>query len=168
MAEPLSATLSKRASIAAQVAALNAELESLDRDIFSRVGRLVEAYEGIPVANIQHPTSANAERVFANAAKRPVPTQPLIKTDQRTASRQEITAATVEILRANGAPMKLQPLLDELIKKGVLVGGKRPSGNLSAHLGLSGQFETGRAGWWFRGQPYPTTNNNAPEGASLI
>ena len=94
-------------------------------------------------------------------AKFPFPEErSLIETANKGASRQEIEAATTEVLRAIGRPLKLRFLYDELIKRGVKIGGEKPSANLSAHLSLSSHFETAGDGWWFKGQARPLLAKN--------
>ena len=164
MAESLTEKLTRRKQITEQIAGLNAELEGLDRDIFARVGKVVEAFEGTTIED-----KFKRQSVDVSApAKFPSPEQRSpIETANKSASRQEIEAATTEVLRAAGKPLKLRFLLDELIKRGIRIGGQKPAGNLSAHLSLSNHFETASDGWWFKGQARPI-NKNAPEGANLI
>ena len=157
MVESLTEKLTRRKQIAEQIAGLNAELEGLDRDIFARVGKVVEAFEGATIEDKfrRQPVDVPARAKFPFPEERS-----LIETANKGASRQEIEAATTEVLRAIGRPLKLRFLYDELIKRGVKIGGEKPSANLSAHLSLSSHFETAGDGWWFKGQARPLLAKN--------
>ncbi len=163
MAESLTQKLARRKRITEEISQLNQELEQVDRDIFARVGKVIEAFEGPEPESAAQPE----KRQLAVAHKSVTPSNLVITLTKKGASLREIEAATTEILRTVGKPLKLRFLLDELVKKGVSIGGQNPSANLSAHLSGSNVFETASDGWWFRGQARPT-NKNAPEGASLI
>ena len=158
MARTLKQALAERAQLAEQVCAMNAQLTALDDEIFSRVQKISDALESgieLPPTPPTHSEQARILAPAAAAAPRHQYLPSLLDTSRKTASRNEITAATTEVLQSKGHPVKLQALLEELTKRGVVVGGARPSGNLSAHLGLAGKFETARDGWWFKGQPRP-------------
>ena len=162
MARPLQEALAERAQLAQQVSNLNLRLTALDDEIFARVHRLAEAIEGNAVPT---PIDVTARQIPIIPITNRV--NPYRVSGAKTSTRHEISAAVTEVLRSVKRPMKLQMLLDEITKRGIVVGGQRPSGNLSAHLGLTGLFETGNDGWWFKGQARPN-NKNAPEGANLI
>lgn len=54
-----------------------------------------------------------------------------------------------------GQPVALTPLYEELVKRGVEIGGKTPRSTLSAYLGQGGNLKSTPEGWWFKDRPIP-------------
>lgn len=79
------------------------------------------------------------------------------------------TIAMVDaVLDEAGHPVQLVPLYDEVTRRGLHIGGKKPAYTLSARLSNSGRYiSTRESGWWFKSRPVPlsrvpASNNNPP------
>jgi hypothetical protein len=96
--------------------------------------------------------------------KAPVP--PSNQAASRQRKPEPDVARTIEesssFLEALGRAAPTRELYDEMIRRGVMVGGKDPKRTLDARLRYSGVFKNlaGR-GWWFVNRPLPDENNSA-------
>lgn len=74
----------------------------------------------------------------------------------RPASSDEVVLATMQLIAAKDAPMRLGEIYEELIKQGIVIGGKIPRNNLGAKLSADSRLRTvSGLGWWFASEPLP-------------
>ena len=76
-------------------------------------------------------------------------------TEQRSRGKTVIVPAVESILRACGYPLRTQEILSALAARNIHVGGKRPIGNLSAILSMSGVLGNTEGTWWPKGVERP-------------
>lgn len=111
-----------------------------------KLEQFVELYRSLKSAAV--PAVSIAEPVKVEPL--PASPQPLV------ASTQVVVDSVMAILSANGAPMKLAQLFEELTARGVVVGGKIPRNNLGAKLSADPRLKTHKEfGWWFASDAYP-------------
>lgn len=80
-----------------------------------------------------------------------------------TPAGQAIIDGTAKVLREAGKPLKIRDIFDRLTTLGVVITGKVPLNNLSAHLSRSAEFELGpKSEWWFAS----AEKQEPPEGGS--
>jgi hypothetical protein len=99
------------------------------------------------------------ERVTGTAAAAMPVTSPSMSIFTRAKTEGEA------IIRAAGKPVPLDNLHIELVKRGIVIKGKRPKNTLSAYLGQNPALVSTSAGWWLKDVVMPKVEPvSAPRG----
>jgi hypothetical protein len=150
---PIAELVSRRESLARQVATLNTELEKIDRELFGRLQAALDAF-GLtrpPIPSLP-PLPPSPPTMPARVVDGVLTLTP---SDQAPRSRQGDVGGMIERhveaeLRKLGRPMKIREIFDSLNDAGIQIPGKVPMNNLSAHLSRSKKFVRQGEGWWFQ------------------
>jgi hypothetical protein len=136
MSNPITNLLDARQRLVSKIAELNDELKSVDNQLFSRIQKLSEAFDG-SAASIQIVDRPN---FFRN--------EHLISAEPTSGRRKGRTLAqpVERILRERGT-LTTKELYTELINRQIPVNGQRPMANLAAHLTHMENVEKTEGGW---------------------
>ncbi|WP_261534347.1 hypothetical protein [Burkholderia multivorans] len=171
--------IAKRREVAAQIKALQAELERLDEAVYGMVENVTAMLGATPSANARRISAASAgtwvsgeslsDRLRAAAQKQ----SELVKaaaaqkhselmkaaaaaaaeadSEART-DRRKLWPSVMQVLASTDRPVKTRDLLDQLALLGVEVGGKNPANNLAAHLSSMSDVVSTPEGWVLNGR----------------
>lgn len=134
MSNSLQGLLRTRQCIVEKIEELNKSLQSIDKQLFDRIGKLAEAFEGV-----SQPTTPVNQKSFWETLNP--------ETSRRKVRGSSLGAPVTEILRDTGRPMRTKELYEELLKRAVEVRGQRPEANLAAHLSNMEGVVKGPNGW---------------------
>jgi hypothetical protein len=143
MADPRQILEAKKAAI---LAAADKQVSEIDADI-QALERLADKY-GLDVVARTGDTLVMLEAKDASAATS-IPISGSLYT--RAKQGGEL------IIRAAGKPVPLADIHEELVKRGVIIGGKTPKNTLSAYLGQNPNLISTSRGWWLKDVPLPGT-----------
>jgi len=134
---------------------MNKQLLMVDNEIIERVGAMSNAL-GV---STEPPRSRGLPTNFFDgdfskilkAHKPSEETAAALVERVRQMRRRNIAKTAAEVLKeANGGPLKTGELLRLLAEKGLVIRGKIPGNNLSAHLSNSPEFDNTPLGWRLR------------------
>ncbi|HEF4732936.1 hypothetical protein KTE71_13310 [Burkholderia multivorans] len=169
--------IAKRREVAAQIKALQAELERLDEAVYGMVENVTAMLGATPSTNARRISAGTwtvsgetlSDRLRAAAQKQ----SELVKaaaaqkhselmkaaaaaaaeadSDART-DRRKLWPSVMQLLASTDRPVKTRDLLDQLALLGVEVGGKNPANNLAAHLSSMSDVVSTPEGWVLSGR----------------
>jgi hypothetical protein len=138
MAMKLQQLIRRRRAIVAEIAKQNEQLALIDAELFARMERVAVAFEGEDVdeepqtegrSEVARPAQADGEVLNFLTNGQRFSLQP-----KRT---PKLEPAIVEVLREAGGGLTRNEIFERLAAKGIVVRGKDPKANLSAHLSHS-------------------------------
>ncbi|WP_155637027.1 hypothetical protein [Burkholderia multivorans] len=167
--------IAKRREVAAQIKALQEELERLDEAVYGMVENVTAMLGATPSNNARRISAGTwavsgetlSDRLRAAAQKQ----SELVKaaaaqkhselmkaaaaaeadSDART-DRRKLWPSVMQLLASTDRPVKTRDLLDQLALLGVEVGGKNPANNLAAHLSSMSDVVSTPEGWVLSGR----------------
>ena len=145
----LSDLMQRRRSLAAQIAALNKDLQDVDQLLSARVGKLVEAIEG-PQAEEAGGALFVVTRHGGTTIRRATSAPERDRAVSVVRARElSLEGPILRCLAEQKRPMHTRELLTHLKRQGVEVRGKNPQNTLSAHLSYMGKDKLMRTpdGW---------------------
>jgi hypothetical protein len=181
--------IGERQQLAARVAKLNADLQALDEQIFEAAELYAQAAQALTALGFKAPAQGAKTRqsrptVLITPVAPMIPAPPLDFDNEQedadqaselqlsgdsqprrrmTPAGQAIISGTEKVLKDAGRPLKIREIFDGLTAMGVVITGKVPLNNLSAHLSRSIEFELGpKSEWWFAS----AEKQEPPEGGS--
>lgn len=155
MPDSLKLLEAKKAKILAEAEARAAEI---DRDM----AQLQEANEIVAqiAAKYGFATAGatdSAQRDDADAPPSDSSASPEQKPKASESQQTLAIRAAEEIIRSKGKPVSLERLYDEIIGRGIRLGGQRPQNTLSAYLSNGENLQSVRKGWWWiKDMPIPS------------
>lgn len=80
----------------------------------------------------------------------------ILGTARKSATADELVIATLALISARDAPIKLGDVYAALTARGFVIGGKEPRNNLGAKLSADSRLRSVQGhGWWFKNEPLP-------------
>ncbi|HEV2098062.1 MAG TPA: hypothetical protein VGR45_03950 [Stellaceae bacterium] len=124
------------------------------RDAALREAADWEAFIGRYRQLAEEPAQARNSDQTPPPQRRPIERE--LAPDSELAKTIAITEAALE---ERGHPMPLDLLFNEVTKRGLGIGGKKPKDNYGARLYNSGRFRSisKKTGWWFKHRPLPAS-----------
>ena len=126
------------------------------RDAALREAAEWEAFIGRYRQLAEEPAQADNSNRTPSPQRRPIERE--LPPDSELAKTIAITEA---VLDERGHPMPLDSLFNEVTKRGLEIGGKKPKDNYGARLYNSGRFRSisKKTGWWFKHRPLPEASD---------
>jgi hypothetical protein len=134
-----SALAAQSAELSSKTAAISAELERVDRELFARMKSLVVAIEGDQPGIGVAASSSAPQYSFGT---------PTAINDRPAGRASKLAPAILDTMRAAARPVTRNELFAMMNDRGIIIPGKDPKANLSAHLSyIDGILRTEDGRW---------------------